>query len=345
MLCIRAFWTLGVARLSPATSKQIPHSDAAAIGLSMLSGRDISDTRLQIDALDGLRGLAVLLVFLSHTSSRRLFLLPGMDVAGAGKGGVFLFFVLSAFLLTQPFLVREDAARKTFLLNYAVRRFLRIYPLYLLYLSLGLVTTHFVLFWPGIRRRVTMPFSLDLQEFGQHLILAAGKEIAWSIPVEFKYYFVLPVLALVYSKLLKGRIVPCGLFTLALIFVSSWLWPASESLTNDVRLQPYLPIFLLGSFLAVVHRHWQERQPSDLQVKILSALGLLCALAIISMTPAVASWIWGEPVSRFFFHQYFFLYGLLWSVVLFAAINGKGLLPWLFELEPLRYLGFISFSV
>ena len=60
----------------------------------MLKGRNLSNEKLQIDALDGLRGLAVLIVFLSHTSNDGVFLLPSANFSGIGKSGVFLFFVL-----------------------------------------------------------------------------------------------------------------------------------------------------------------------------------------------------------------------------------------------------------
>ena len=59
----------------------------------MIEGRDISDNKLQINSLDGLRGLAVLAVFLSHTSNKGIFLIPNADFSGIGKSGVFLFFV------------------------------------------------------------------------------------------------------------------------------------------------------------------------------------------------------------------------------------------------------------
>ena len=53
-------------------------------------------------ALDGLRGIAVLMVVLSHLSLLQLNPFP-VDFAGTGKCGVYLFFVLSAFLLTYQF--------------------------------------------------------------------------------------------------------------------------------------------------------------------------------------------------------------------------------------------------
>ncbi|MBK9055180.1 MAG: acyltransferase [Chloroflexi bacterium] len=77
-----------------------------------------------MDSLDGLRGLAVLLVILGHTSNREAYFFPGANFAGMGKSGVFLFFILSSFLLTYPFLEKgEEARSKNFLLNYAIRRF------------------------------------------------------------------------------------------------------------------------------------------------------------------------------------------------------------------------------
>src|SRR5690606_21941755 len=87
-----------------------------------------------LDALDGLRGLAVLIVIASHLSNARLLPWPG--VAGWGKGGVYLFFVLSAFLLTRALLRRPLAgfASGRLWADYALRRVLRIWPLYLVVL-------------------------------------------------------------------------------------------------------------------------------------------------------------------------------------------------------------------
>ena len=56
-------------------------------------------------ALDGLRGFAVLLVLLSHTSNGKAYMLPGFNFSSMGKVGVYLFFVLSAYLLDRQIII------------------------------------------------------------------------------------------------------------------------------------------------------------------------------------------------------------------------------------------------
>ena len=82
-----------------------------------------------VPALDGARGLAILLVLLDHASDAHLYLFAGADLNRAGKYGVYLFFVLSSFLLTLPFCAGRAPTDLRSWLNYGMRRFLRIFPL------------------------------------------------------------------------------------------------------------------------------------------------------------------------------------------------------------------------
>ena len=49
----------------------------------MIKGREVSNQKLYVHALDGLRGLAVLMVFLSHTSLSGHRALPFVNFAGS----------------------------------------------------------------------------------------------------------------------------------------------------------------------------------------------------------------------------------------------------------------------
>jgi peptidoglycan/LPS O-acetylase OafA/YrhL len=314
----------------------------------VLQGRDISEQRFQQDALDGLRGMAVLIVLCSHVSNSGMYLLPGLNLSGIGKTGVFLFFVLSAFLLTYPLVAKDRRGElREFLGNYALRRFFRIYPLYVLYLLLALATT----WWfngssPG-EAVEGIPFSLTPRELVQHLLLQQDKGVTWSILVEFRYYFLLPLVALLFSAVLHNRLLPCAAVTAVMIALVEWRWPEAKSLPSDHRLMPYLPIFLMGSLTAVIHLQWRERGLHGRRnlALALDLAGLAAAIAWIATIPSVASTLLGRPVPEIYFHRHFLLFGLLWSLILFASMNGYGLIRWFFEARWLRYLGFISFSV
>ena len=89
---------------------------------------------LHVPALDGIRGIAILLVMVHH------FTIFGMGAPttvldkrvyklfAAGWCGVDLFFVLSGFLITGILLDAKGGAH--FFRNFYMRRFLRIFPLY-----------------------------------------------------------------------------------------------------------------------------------------------------------------------------------------------------------------------
>src|SRR5436190_14494061 len=92
-----------------------------------------------IPALDGIRGLAILMVMLFHYSPELDRSNPIERVAGSfcgyGWTGVDLFFVLSGFLITGILL--ESRAAGNYFSSFYMRRVLRIFPAY--YLSLGLM--------------------------------------------------------------------------------------------------------------------------------------------------------------------------------------------------------------
>jgi peptidoglycan/LPS O-acetylase OafA/YrhL len=313
----------------------------------MITGRELSHRSLQIDSLDGLRGLAILIVFLSHASNHDIPLIPFVDLSGTGKSGVYLFFMLSSFLLTYPFIVlAERAFSIRALANYFLRRFLRIYPLLILYLLLALGTTqlsHTLL----LGRARGIPFPLTPTEFLRSLLLLQAKGVTWIIPVEFKFYFLLPVLAIVLGVLFRKRIIPASLLTISLVIISQLLWPQSSAQANDTNLGPYLPIFLIGSFLAVLHFHWNQpsnRWKNPTVEMLIEILGFVGGFGFIAMIPSVARFLSGNQTTMKLVQQQFLIFGILSGFLLFACLNGRGLLRCFFEFRPIRYLGFTSFS-
>ncbi|MBK9055181.1 MAG: acyltransferase [Chloroflexi bacterium] len=128
--------------------------------------------------------------------------------------------------------------------------------------------------------------------------------------------------------------------------ISQVIWPPSASSVNDPSLGPYLPIFFMGSLLAVIYHNWQKSPLSQNreQTLILEILGLTAIAVLLLAIPAFSYYVYGENVPSNYYHREFIIWGFLWSLVVFTCIGSPGVLRKFFENPFLRYLGFISYS-
>lgn len=288
----------------------------------------------QAAALDGLRGMAALMVIASHASGVGLNLIPGLSLTGIGKHGVYLFFVLSAFLLTWQWLACWPTQGSDFrarLGDYLLGRVARIFPLYALVLLLA-----FILGGPGLG------VSIDSTGLWQHLLLLRGDGIYWSIPVEFQYYLLLPLVAAALHAL-RGWAMPALLLAL-LIGGAMLAWPAAQAERNGDVLGYYLPVLFAGSAAAWVQTRWQG---SALVRRIAGMRGLadaLLLLLLISTMPALA--VIGDARPSDFLHHAYLGWGIAWALTLLGLLNG-GMPLWarLLGSRALRQCGRWSFGL
>jgi peptidoglycan/LPS O-acetylase OafA/YrhL len=299
----------------------------------------VAHVERQLDpALDGLRGLAVLVVLLSHAANSGLPVLPGLSLSGTGKSGVYLFFVLSAYLLTRLLLARPESAWRapSTWFDYALRRVLRIWPLYLVVLlvSAALTASGLAPWWP---------YAMPADALLRHLLLQEGTSVLWSIPVEFHYYLWLPLVAGALGLAVRaGGVLLASALAAAAMAAAMVLWPAEASQVNDVRLGPYLTLFIAGALAAVFSRHWSQRPPSKAG---LGLLGATCALALLATVPGIAAALGAVPFTPDLNHRWFAFFAVAWSGLLLAVVHGGAALRRPFEWGPMRALGWVSFSV
>jgi len=156
-----------------------------------------------LPALDGVRGIAVLLVIFHHV---KVFSgLAGNSLADKvfgwvgknGSIGVDLFFVLSGFLITGVLLSSKGTPH--YFRNFYLRRTLRIFPLYYLYLVLiFFVASHFYLplklsfkeqlwFWSYLANFKWFFYNGEIASF---IVLAH----LWSLAIEEQFYLCWPFL-------------------------------------------------------------------------------------------------------------------------------------------------------
>ena len=280
----------------------------------------------------------MLLVILSHLSNHHAYVVFA-NFSGAGKYGVYLFFVLSAFLLTGQFLSKTFAVSfsRYELLNYFFRRFLRIYPLYIMVLMVSWLTTRFL---SSYLRGSGFPYSITAPEFLRHLLLWQGKSVLWSVPVEFKYYFLLPVIALGFFLLRKRTWLLVGSTTITAV-LCQWFLSSAVVEGNSIELTQYLPVFLMGSLCALVVKDADLSSVPPVCFNVMSYLPLLVVLLLL---PGYEQRLPYAAIGNYLIRNMLF-WGTVFSLFILSLYRVDSHVKRALCSRPMTYLGQISFSV
>ncbi len=144
--------------------------------------------RIYFSGLNGIRAIAALAVLVSHINmSFAQFNLPNLPTLDLAGFGVTIFFSLSGFLITYLLLAEKGITQTIDIPKFYVRRILRIWPLYFLYLLAAVATANFA--------GVASPENglLYYLFFIPNIPLIAGNTFPflahyWSLGVEEQFY-------------------------------------------------------------------------------------------------------------------------------------------------------------
>jgi peptidoglycan/LPS O-acetylase OafA/YrhL len=209
--------------------------------------------------LEALRGWAIGLVFLFHadgviTGYERIgtTVSPAMAFITAGHTGVTLFFVLSAFLLSRPFLEEGRGGRIVGRPNFFRRRILRIMPLYSVAVCVAVA-----LAWHNPTALVDGLCALFfLNSFtGSVASLIPYSAVWWSLATEVQFYLVLPLLGVCLRSRMGRRLGLAALLSWATASMIVATQPGM--LSSDVHFRLSLSLFgRAPAFLAGIAASW-----------------------------------------------------------------------------------------
>jgi len=305
-----------------------------------------------LPVLDGVRGLAVLMVLVFHFVGQMLATNALehviVSVTKYGLLGVDLFFVLSGFLITG--LLYEARGRPNYLRNFYLRRVLRIFPLY--YGVLAVV--FFVAPLIPILRGATLDYLLERQAwawaYAVNVFLALHEEWSfsylnhfWSLCVEEHFYLVWPFVVLLLARRPRALIITCLAVSLGAMLARVIGIAIGLNWWVTVVLTPFkLDGLALGAFLAVLVRQpggidWMTRWIAPVAA---AAIGLL-----------VVSFVWTTLISRTHLELIGAIRASFFQVLLACFLIGALVAPKrhfisrLFSSRPLVFFGTYSYGL
>ncbi len=243
-------------------------------------------------AIDGLRGIAVLLVLWFHSS---YFVTIGKEwglegvsyyyylLTILGETGVDLFFVLSGFLITG--ILIDTANDKHVFKNFYIRRSLRIFPLYYAVLFIFSAYFIFIFGFNGLDHWKIFTHLFYIQNWSlthnddQFILL----EHTWSLAVEEQFYLFWPLLFLFFYE--KGQGVKQTMYLCLFMICLSWILRLYFMDLNRHKFAYTFTIsrldgLALGALLSISYAHYR-----DLLMKyrsmFLVAVGVLLSLLLM----------------------------------------------------------------
>jgi len=299
-----------------------------------------------INSLDGLRGIAFLLVFLRHytltTHADSHLLGLAMFVGQGGWMGVDLFFTLSGFLITGILLDTRNAPG--YLRNFYARRTLRIFPLYYgVFLLLFLLTPVLHLQW-HLGHIAYLLYVGNIAYLMNGTLATVKPWISllhfWSLALEEQFYLLWPWIVLFIARRRHLALACLGLSVSALVLRLSllFIFPTDRACELSYALLPtHMDGLLYGALAAL----WVRARP------LLSIQPLARRISLV----AVGAMAIIFAVNGFDFHTIsmdtvgYPVLAALFTSVLVQALNPGSWASRLGSLRPLRFFGKYSYGL
>jgi peptidoglycan/LPS O-acetylase OafA/YrhL len=299
----------------------------------------------RIPALDGVRGVAILMVMLVHY--RTILTGTGLErtvysIFEPGWSGVDLFFVLSGFLITGILL--DTRAGPFCLREFWWRRALRILPVYYFCLALLFIGMnafyHYFLHkqpWHGLNVWWYLGYLSNWK--ANHGDGDPHLGHMWSLAIEEQFYLVWPLAVYWLSR--RRLVWLCVSLVGLALGLRIWFTYLHASPVMMYRLTPMrMDALAIGALLAVAVRNARVRawMAGHVKAVLCAALGVLTAIAALNGTfDFDKPWVHTVGVS---------VLEVFYACLVFLAFAGTaGLGPRVFAWRPLRSIGKYSYAM
>jgi len=295
----------------------------------------------QVAGFDGIRGVGVLIVFISHMFV--ILPLPTFIVIPGGTVSLDAFFVLSGFLITTLLLTEQLRSGKIGLLAFYRRRVMRLVPaLFIVVIAMSVfawLTHTWSSQYPPSILSIVFYYSNYYAASSPNAFcgnLAPGFGHLWSLSFEEQFYFLWPwvTIALLSVRMRLRTVITILLVLIVIVAIHRDLayqgpqsWCAVFHRT-DTRADS----ILWGALVA--HLWVRRKEPT----RGLVVAGWIAAVFLLACLP------FGGITGPFLYRGGLVAIDVACAVMILAVVDGRWGGRWLFELKPLVALGIVSYG-
>jgi peptidoglycan/LPS O-acetylase OafA/YrhL len=293
-----------------------------------------SDKPTYIPGLDGVRGIAALMIMFLHlvpnyNSPAHPFLSILRKLAIIGQCGVPLFFVLSGFLITRILLHAKN--HPSYFKQFYLKRVLRIFPLYYLYLVINFFLIPWLTGQPIPDLNLTWYYYLYLQNIAMTFNWKMlDLPHLWSLAVEEHFYFIWPFVIYFFSnkstlKIIAGIIVFAFLCRVYLVSIGIGTYYFTLTTFDSLAI---------GAFLAFNEKRSWLNAKNMLQIAVVLVIPLIAIFPFITGSGSNVVTYFKNPVISVF----------CMSLIGLVSMNNH-FLNRIFTAKFLKYTGRISYGL
>jgi peptidoglycan/LPS O-acetylase OafA/YrhL len=286
----------------------------------------------QLNTLRAFAAFAVINLHWLNSEYPKLFGINHISNWGFGHYGVQLFFVLSGFLITN-ILINTGSSKSIALIikNFYIRRFLRLFPLYYLFLVfLILLKDEFVTENIGW----FLTYTVNFKFYSVGGLVDVWSNHLWTLSIEEQFYLVFPFLILLIKRK-HAFFIPIVLIVVSLIFKFM-----NQGIEKPFNLLTITQLDMLGAGvgLALIKNRLSETfnlltGKIGKTIMMVSLFACIWVYYFVDMTPEI--WLTFDCLLL-----------LAFSLLVANATNGfSGIVGRVFDNKVLIYLGKVSYGL
>jgi peptidoglycan/LPS O-acetylase OafA/YrhL len=301
----------------------------------------------RLGVLDGLRGVAVLLVLWYHVWEIAWLATPPWlaFLPATGFVGVQLFFFLSGFVISYPF-VRATLHRRPqpAWANFAWRRFIKIVPSYVLSIAVAY----------AIGYAQVQPYASPVPDVLAHLLFihtwfparfGSINGVLWTLAVEVEFYCIFPLIWAFFKR--QPWITAAGMIAIA------WIWRAAMAqccydtlfAQYEENLPGYLDIFAFGMIGAYAFARFGDRWRASRATNVSPAIALIGIVALLALLENLYGYSLHDQWAGVWQIDRRPLLGAAFLIVALGSLASPRWWQILLDNPPLRFLATISYNL